>query len=102
RRHTRWPRDWSSDVCSSDLSFAFTRATAAVPAAADRRGECERTREDLFALAETWAWAERRVSRACQRDPRDACHLSRTTVSACRSEERRVGKGWRVWGAVWQ
>src|SRR5207253_8156816 len=24
RRHTRWPRDWSSDVCSSDLrSLAF-------------------------------------------------------------------------------
>src|SRR5207253_8447219 len=23
RRHTRWPRDWSSDVCSSDLE-AFT------------------------------------------------------------------------------
>src|SRR5207253_6964311 len=22
RRHTRWPRDWSSDVCSSDL-WAF-------------------------------------------------------------------------------
>src|SRR5437870_7457339 len=21
RRHTRWPRDWSSDVCSSDLSY---------------------------------------------------------------------------------
>ena len=21
RRHTRWPRDWSSDVCSSDLVF---------------------------------------------------------------------------------
>src|SRR6266508_5649659 len=21
RRHTRWPRDWSSDVCSSDLMF---------------------------------------------------------------------------------
>src|SRR5690625_1103388 len=21
RRHTRWPRDWSSDVCSSDLGF---------------------------------------------------------------------------------
>src|SRR5439155_13103634 len=32
RRHTRWPRDWSSDVCSSDLTampatryFQFTR-----------------------------------------------------------------------------
>src|SRR5437870_8354668 len=22
RRHTRWPRDWSSDVCSSDLRTA--------------------------------------------------------------------------------
>src|SRR5439155_17569490 len=22
RRHTRWPRDWSSDVCSSDLALA--------------------------------------------------------------------------------
>src|SRR5437870_6035145 len=24
RRHTRWPRDWSSDVCSSDLLYAPT------------------------------------------------------------------------------
>src|SRR5439155_11874305 len=23
RRHTRWPRDWSSDVCSSDLVSLF-------------------------------------------------------------------------------
>src|SRR5690625_3568336 len=23
RRHTRWPRDWSSDVCSSDLENVF-------------------------------------------------------------------------------
>src|SRR6266702_3739335 len=25
RRHTRWPRDWSSDVCSSDLVKARVR-----------------------------------------------------------------------------
>src|SRR5690625_6100256 len=25
RRHTRWPRDWSSDVCSSDLHGAHDR-----------------------------------------------------------------------------
>src|SRR5207253_6739555 len=25
RRHTRWPRDWSSDVCSSDLFLALRR-----------------------------------------------------------------------------
>src|SRR5437870_2523722 len=24
RRHTRWPRDWSSDVCSSDLQHGGT------------------------------------------------------------------------------
>src|SRR5690625_6936614 len=23
RRHTRWPRDWSSDVCSSDLKKVY-------------------------------------------------------------------------------
>src|SRR6266508_4927633 len=25
RRHTRWPRDWSSDVCSSDLADFIAR-----------------------------------------------------------------------------
>src|SRR5207253_6202515 len=25
RRHTRWPRDWSSDVCSSDLELGCAR-----------------------------------------------------------------------------
>src|SRR5207253_8669210 len=25
--HTRWPRDWSSDVCSSDLSLHASRST---------------------------------------------------------------------------
>src|SRR5207253_4759394 len=29
RRHTRWPRDWSSDVCSSDLSSFLKRALVA-------------------------------------------------------------------------
>src|SRR5439155_23322228 len=28
RRHTRWPRDWSSDVCSSDVIHGAQRATA--------------------------------------------------------------------------
>src|SRR5215510_9856626 len=28
RRHTRWPRDWSSDVCSSDLGDEAATAEA--------------------------------------------------------------------------
>src|SRR5439155_3209454 len=32
RRHTSWPRDWSSDVCSSDLVLpALRNATQAPP-----------------------------------------------------------------------
>src|SRR5690625_5989452 len=30
RRHTSWPRDWSSDVCSSDLETASTAQGASV------------------------------------------------------------------------
>src|SRR5690625_801370 len=33
RRHTRWPRDWSSDVCSSDLMARFVFTHIATPAA---------------------------------------------------------------------
>src|SRR5439155_18822959 len=40
RRHTRWPRDWSSDVCSSDL-LAGPRA---VPARLAGRGRGVRAR----------------------------------------------------------
>src|SRR5215510_13888748 len=29
RRHTRWPRDWSSDVCSSDLAGGMERTVLA-------------------------------------------------------------------------
>src|SRR5690625_7473557 len=32
RRHTRWPRDWSSDVCSSDLKLIGSYKS-------DRRGD---------------------------------------------------------------
>src|SRR5207253_3504844 len=31
RRHTRWPRDWSSDVCSSDLRFCSIQETTSGP-----------------------------------------------------------------------
>src|SRR5579884_366577 len=34
RRHTRWPRDWSSDVCSSDLGGIKERMTDSPPAMA--------------------------------------------------------------------
>src|SRR5215510_15653014 len=37
RRHTRWPRDWSSDVCSSDLRVrSWERQRSAGRVSADR------------------------------------------------------------------
>src|SRR5690625_7953030 len=36
RRHTRWPRDWSSDVCSSDLFLGDARDRLAGWAEPDR------------------------------------------------------------------
>src|SRR5690625_6273099 len=35
RRHTRWPRDWSSDVCSSDLDLP-PAVLATLPGRSDR------------------------------------------------------------------
>src|SRR6266508_3117592 len=46
RRHTRWPRDWSSDVCSSDLADPGPgqagRGGARDPGAGDGRGHRRR------------------------------------------------------------
>src|SRR5215510_3152604 len=39
RRHTRWPRDWSSDVCSSDLVGTHDPNKAYQRAAPFQKGE---------------------------------------------------------------
>src|SRR5439155_12382906 len=96
RRHTRWPRDWSSDVCSSDLHE--------LPLAdlKTRREGFERGvgKPRANALDETLPI----VGRALEDPPTG-------TTGGCtgrpvfdgdsppRSEERRVGKEWRSQGA---
>src|SRR3712207_7919318 len=81
RRHTRYWRDWSSDVCSSDLfpwcgpwAGELKRLFAAFVAAKQRQGVLDY--DDLL------LWWERML-----RVPEVAAHLG-----ARRSEERRVGK----------
>src|SRR5690625_8051704 len=82
RRHTRWPRDWSSDVCSSDLG-AHIPPRPMIAASLDFR----------------W-WPSKRL-----RARRNMCAVNEIlpiAQSQCavglRSEERRVGKGGSSWG----
>src|SRR5690606_39516761 len=57
RRHTRFSRDWSSDVCSSDLRRGSCEYGGSQPAGADagQSGARERARSE-----------ERRVGKECR------------------------------------
>src|SRR5690606_39503580 len=95
RRHTRFSRDWSSDVCSSDLLKALAAADNNVPF--------------YVALPSTtidWDISDGlRDIPIEERDAREVSHilgrhgtelLEVVTVGEhTRSEERRVGKGCR-------
>src|SRR5437660_9523675 len=83
RRHTRWPHDWSSDVCSSDL------------------GDGSGQRPELD-------WAARVQRLEAEVDGLRRAMRSRAIIeqakgflsAALRSEERRVGKECRNWGSA--
>src|SRR5690606_40031331 len=90
RRHTRFSRDWSSDVCSSDLeelSFVeFRPGTAELTEASVRRLETI-----AKALTERPALKLEVAGRVDPDAERDAIRRERL-----RSEERRVGKEGRA------
>src|SRR5207253_8609952 len=92
RRHTRWPRDWSSDVCSSDLhhrqnehKFLFFFEFGYELRCPDLA--CRIVRHRLQLLVDVEISLVRRVAARVR--------------GVARSEERRVGKecrcGW-WWG----
>src|SRR5207253_3930658 len=75
RRHTRWPRDWSSDVCSSDLGAGHS--------------------EEVVAKAlEDWG---KPVFVASKVSPSHFAYDDLLRSARKRSEERRVGKECRFW-----
>src|SRR5207253_5919129 len=92
----RWPRDWSSDVCSSDLSL-YTTADRA------QAEEIEAEARKLDAAAETLRkeLLEKVFVKELVKLPeeiRETVKIARNTPRAkrtpeqIRSEERRVGK----------
>src|SRR5690606_40714355 len=80
RRHTRFSRDWSSDVCSSDLLAG---------------GLADAGEHDAGGVA-----AHRlHPAQLAERDDIEAGALAREQVDDGRSEERRVGEEWRSTGS---
>src|SRR5437870_12376393 len=79
RRHTRWPRDWSSDVCSSDL--AGHRPERLRPGAGEKAADAGATRPDPAAGGA---------------DPAAIVCGDLGAGQDRRSEERRVGKECRA------
>src|SRR5205809_6651509 len=80
RRHTRCSRDWSSDVCSSDLSHP-TAVAAAPRMDADRKKS--RRRIPLLLIANPPSAADRSEERRVGKESRSelARELSRYTTS---------------------
>src|SRR5205807_4562339 len=87
RRHTRLQGDWSSDVCSSDLSFE-----------AQTRESCKRIVNAMIAYPELIGGTTKRLDTELMRVGRGR-FISKIGAEG-RSEERRVGKEcrWRWWG----
>src|SRR5258706_7140845 len=81
RRHTRLVSDWSSDVCSSDLS----RARRAHPGDDSRR---RRVRPRIIPRMSPSSPATATVSDTCLTRVRHRC----SDTGGIRSEERRVGE----------
>src|SRR5690606_39341716 len=99
RRHTIFSRDWSSDVCSSDLPSAMTETvrtltrhvislTLPVMPASSLRSSGVLT--DLRRLRPELPASVRKVADTVLADPAGA-----------RSEERRVGEEGRAGGEPW-
>src|SRR5207253_5575782 len=84
RRHTRWPRDWSSDVCSSDL---WSGARVLIYTLVDLRGSRY--------VRDASQWSVRKRFSRCWSLPLDCFEVIEPVCS--RSEERRVGKECKSW-----
>src|SRR5207249_6261897 len=97
RRHTRSKRDWSSDVCSSDLitRVAEVMNEAALHAGAPQGAISWMTTVTLEGTQELMKHRDVAVILAT-----GGMGLVRAAYSA-RSEERRVGKECRCGGAGW-
>src|SRR5207245_5716866 len=101
RRHTRCYRDWSSDVCSSDLEPSFVETRLPLP---KRKASTPEHPQLLVLLDEP---QRKRASRYCNRDAPRCYGFGASPRS--RTSRREIGRAScreRVWngevGVVWK
>src|SRR5207253_5600171 len=92
-RHTRWPRDWSSDVCSSDLELNSKDYNFRVPPAfLTAEGKYD-IRPKLKTILAPVLLLQGRQDLAGEANICEGHSLIKnSTLAFIRSEERRVGK----------
>src|SRR5207302_4861466 len=91
RRHTRFSRDWSSDVCSSDLGYDNKKIQNAIAA---------KHWHFIIALGKTRSVKSAKLDLTTPKS-KQWCHIAmffRNHRWRKRSEERRVGKEGRCRG----
>src|SRR5690606_39962659 len=91
RRHTRFSRDWSSDVCSSDLEFQAHSANLGFKFYTGKQFPAEYQGDAIIAQHGSWNRSQP-VGYQLVRVKFD--EQNRVTGTEVRSEERRVGKEW--------
>src|SRR5206468_7342217 len=102
RRHTRSDRDWSSDVCSSDLSLAGGRGVVAdeLPGSAGAPDREEFMHKPVRKAVFPVAGLGTRFLPATKAMPKEMLPI--VDKPLIRSEERRVGKECRSRGSLTQ
>src|SRR5439155_9085780 len=98
RRHTGWPRDWSSDVCSSDLGsdYVALSGTVEIPVGQADEGIVVVPIDDQLVEGSESVVVELTVPTVGPGE------LPPYAISAPRSEERRVGKECRWRGSPYR
>src|SRR5690606_40884430 len=97
RRHTRFSRDWSSDVCSSDLGWISSMVQEA-EASQKRINEFLKTVPDIQNKSEEPVEIQGNIEFRNVSFVYDDTNIQALkNVSFSRSEERRVGKECILW-----
>src|SRR5207248_4722769 len=100
-RHTRSYGDWSSDVCSSDLRPLWPPATSA-----PERGGCDQATvgegqcscgDGYLTAVPSARW---QAAKGAESAAHNAAAVNDRESPGLRSEERRVGKECKSWGAL--